>query len=111
MKPRLSAVAGTLTAVNFLTSLMGFITGPLLAHALRADGRGELAAITVPLALGPQIIGFALPGFANREIARGGSLREVIGSAGAPLLLLGLVSTALAIPAANFLAEGRDTVR
>ena len=110
MKPRLSAVVGRLTVVNVLTAATGLLTGPFLARALGAQGRGDLAAILVPLGLVP-LLGLALPYYANRETARGRALNEVIGSVGLVLMVLGLVGAAFAVPAATALAEGRETVR
>src|SRR5262249_57417074 len=109
---RLSAVVGRLPAVNFLASATGFISGPLLARALGAHGRGDLAAVLVPLSLAPTILSLGVPGYAAREAARGRAPREVIGSVGLPLLLGGACVAAIgAFPAAAVLADGRETVR
>ncbi|MDA0163866.1 oligosaccharide flippase family protein [Solirubrobacter ginsenosidimutans] len=111
MTPRLSAVVGRLAVVNILTAATGFLTGPLLARALGPQGRGDLAAILVPLGLAPVLLSLALPYYANRETARGRPVNEVLGSVGAVMLVLGLIGAAFAVPAATALAEGRETVR
>src|SRR5262249_20008191 len=85
--------------------------GPLLARSLGAHGRGDLAAITVPLALTPYVLNFGLAAYAAREAARGRPIRIVIGSLGVPLLIIGFLAGLAGIPAASALAEGRETVR
>src|SRR5271165_6646244 len=75
---RLTRVVAGLTAANALNAAFGFITAPLLARALGASGRGDLAAITVPLTFLPFILSLGIPRFANREVPRGTALNEVI---------------------------------
>jgi O-antigen/teichoic acid export membrane protein len=107
----LSGVVARLTAANVFGAATGFISGPLLARALGASGRGDLAAVVVPLSLAPAILGFGIPAFAYRELPRGRSVEEVIGSLGLPLLLIGLAAAGAAVPVADALAGGRATVR
>jgi O-antigen/teichoic acid export membrane protein len=109
--PRFSAIVARLTIVNVLGAASGFVTGPLLARSLGASGRGDLAAILVPLSLAPSVLGFGIPAFAYRELPRARSLREVIGSLGLPLVVIGTIAAACAVPIADALAGGRDTVR
>jgi O-antigen/teichoic acid export membrane protein len=111
MKTRFSAVVARLTVVNVLAAASGFITGPLLARTLGASGRGDLAAILVPLSLAPPLLGLGIPAFAYRELPRGRPLSEVIGSLGAPLVVIGAIVAACSVPIADALAGGRDTVR
>ncbi len=111
MRARLSRVVAGLTAANFVLAALGFITGPLLARALGASGRGDLAAVTVPLTLAPGVLGLGIPAFAYRELPRGRPIEQVIGSLGLPLLVIGLLAAACAIPVADALAGGRETVR
>jgi O-antigen/teichoic acid export membrane protein len=108
---RLTGVVASLTAANVVGAATGFITGPLLARALGASGRGDLAAITVPLALAGPVLGLGISGFAYRELPRGRAVEEVIGSLGLPLLVIGLFAGGAAIPLADALAGGRETVR
>jgi O-antigen/teichoic acid export membrane protein len=100
-----------LTVANALGAAAGLITGPLLARALGASGRGDLAAILVPFSLAPSVLSLGIPTFAYRELPRGRAVAEVIGSLGLPLLALGAVGALAAIPVADALAGGRETVR
>ena len=114
MRPRRARVSGVvarLTAANVLNAAGGFVTGPLLARALGASGRGDLQAVIVPLSLVPGVLGLGIPAFAYRTLPRGRRVEEVIGSLGLPLLAIGLVAAAAAVPVADFLAAGRATVR
>ncbi|HZV73367.1 MAG TPA: oligosaccharide flippase family protein [Conexibacter sp.] len=108
---RVSGIVAGLTAANVLGAASGFITGPLLARALGASGRGDLAAVVVPLALAPAVLSLGIPAFAYRELPRGRPVEEVVGSLGLPLLLIGLLAAAAAIPVADALAGGRETIR
>ena len=111
VRARLSGVVARLTAANALSFATGLVTGPLLARALGASGRGDLQAILVPLSLGPVVLSLGITAFAYRALPRGRSLDEVIGSLGLPLLLIGLMTAAAAVPIADALAAGRATVR
>jgi O-antigen/teichoic acid export membrane protein len=108
---RLTGVVAGLTAANALNTALTFVTAPLLARALGASGRGDLAAITVPLSLIPIVLSLGIPRFANRMVPRGAPLNEVIGSLGIPLLIVGAFAAAVAVPAADVLSGGRSTVR
>jgi O-antigen/teichoic acid export membrane protein len=110
-RPRLSGVVAWLTVANVLSAATGFITGPLLARALGASGRGDLQAIILPLQLTPIVLSFGITSFAYRTLPRGRTVDEVIPSLGLPLVLIGLVVAALAVPIADAFAAGRDTVR
>ena len=109
-RPRMTGIVARLTGVNVLGAAMGFITGPLLARALGASGRGDLAAVLVPFNLAPAIVGLGVAGFAYRELPRGRPLPEVLGSLGLPLLMLGAVAIAIAAPVSAALAGGRSVV-
>jgi O-antigen/teichoic acid export membrane protein len=106
-----TSVAAWLAAANVLGAATGFITGPLIARAVGASGRGDLAAITVPLVLAPAILGLGLTGYSYRSLPRGRAVGEVIASLGLPLLLLGLLAAACAVPVSDALAGGRPDVR
>lgn len=110
-RARVSGVVALLTAANVLNAAGGFVTGPLLARALGASGRGDLQAVIVPLSLVPAVLGLGIPAFAYRTLPRGRTAAEVIGSLGLPLLVIGLVAAAAAVPVADSLAAGRTTVR
>ena len=109
--PRVIAVVAGLTGINALGAAAGLITGPILARALGADGRGDLAAILVPFALAPYILSVGIPAYAQRELPRGRPVNEVVGSLAVPLVLLGLLGALAGVPIADALAEGRSTVR
>jgi O-antigen/teichoic acid export membrane protein len=108
---RLSGVVAWLTAANVFSAATGFVTGPLLARALGPAGRGELQAVLVPLSLAPIVFSFGISGFAYRMLPRGRTVEETLGSLGLPLLVLGSIVAAAAVPIADVLASGRETVR
>ena len=108
---RVSGVVARLTTANVLGAASGFVTGPLLARALGASGRGDLQAVLAPLTLIPAALGLGIPAYAYRTLPRGRPVREVLPSLGLPLLLLGCVGIAGAIPVADGLAGGREVVR
>ncbi len=110
-RKRVSGVVARLTAANVLSAATGFVTGPLVARALGASGRGDLQAVIVPLSLLPWILSFGITAYAYRALPRGSSVEEVIGSLGLPLLLIGCIFAAGAVPVADALAGGRSTVR
>lgn len=110
VRRRLSGVVGRLTTTNIIVMIAGLITAPLQARALGPDGRGTLAAIVVPVSLAPWVASFGLGVFAMREAARGRSTGELVGTFGAASLLIGAAVAALAVPIADFFAEGRETV-
>lgn len=108
---KFAGVVSWLTLAKVMASASGFVTGPLLARALGATGRGDLSAIQVPFLIGPAIIGLGIPVFAYHELPRGRRPEEVLASLGAPLVVLGLLAAAAAVPAADALAGSRETVR
>jgi len=71
---------------------LGVVTGIISARILGPTGRGDLAAIIVPLSLLPIVLSFGLPTLISREVARGESLRALIGTAGGFAVLIGCVS-------------------
>src|SRR5829696_4398681 len=54
----LGSAAAQIAATNVAIAVLGFVTGPILARALDAHGRGELAAIIAPLSLAPLVLIF-----------------------------------------------------
>ena len=105
---RLSGVVAQLTVANALAAATGFITGPLLARALGASGRGNLQAIIVPLSVAPFVLSLGITAFVYRTLPRGRPVEEVIPSLGVPLLLLGLIAAAAGVPVADALVGGRE---
>lgn len=55
---------------NFFPPVAGFLSAPLLAHALGVDGRGEAAAATAPLLLAMSMFTLGLPEALTYYIAR-----------------------------------------
>ena len=110
-RARLSGVVAWLTVANLLSAALGFVTGPLLARALGASGRGDLQAIILPLQVTPTVLSLGITAFAYRTLPRGRTVDEVIPSLGFPLLVIGLIAAAAAVPLADAFAEGRETVR
>ena len=82
-------VAGGLTAVTVMTMLSGLVTGPLLAHALGATGRGLLASVLVPLGVAPFIAQLGLGLWAVRAAARDVPVERIVGTLAIPLLIIG----------------------
>jgi O-antigen/teichoic acid export membrane protein len=107
----LLAVIGQLSGLNVLIAAFGFITGPILARALDADGRGELAAIVAPLSVAPLILILGLGGFAAMVVARRMDVGVVVVTVGVLAVVLGLVFVPLGIVGARALAGGNDTVQ
>lgn len=109
-RPALLEVVGRLAAVNGLVLLLAFVTGPILARALGPDGRGNLAAILLPVTLAPVVFSLGLGTFVIRETARKRPLPVLLGSIGPMLLALGIVAALLGPTIAGLFAGGRDVV-
>jgi O-antigen/teichoic acid export membrane protein len=110
-RPSLLKVVGGLSALNVGIAFAGLLTGPLQARALGPSGRGDLAAIMVPLTMAPQFLGLALGAYATREAARKEDIGRLLGSLSAVVLATSLLGVVGGLVAADWLAEGRDTVR
>lgn len=93
-----------LTRVNLAFIGLSLLTGPLLARGLGPTGRGELAAVVVPLSLAPFVLGVGLPVFAVRAAARQVPLGLLIGSLGLVTLAVGGVVAVLSQPISTLLA-------
>ncbi len=107
---RLLGLVGQLSSVNLVIAFLGLLTGPLLARALGPSGRGDLAAILVPLGLMSQVAGLGLGTFAIREAALGRRTSHLVGSLGPIVLAIGLVSVVSGPFLAGLIAGGRETV-
>jgi O-antigen/teichoic acid export membrane protein len=79
-------------AITAAQTALGVITGVISARVLGPTGRGDLAAIVVPLSLLPIVLSFGLPTLTSREVAGGESLRALIGTAGVFAIVIGCVS-------------------
>lgn len=103
-------IVGGLTAVNAFVVLLGFVSAPILARALGPEGRGDLAAILLPVTLAPIVFGLGLGTYVTRQVARGQSAGVLMGSVGPLVLALGIVAALLGPIVAELFAGGRDVV-
>lgn len=110
-RPALLKVVGRLTAVNGLVVLLGLVSGPLLARALGPEGRGNFAAILLPVTLAPVLFGLGLGTYVTRQAARRQSLPVLLGSVGPLILVLGILAALLGPTIADLFADGREVVR
>ena len=108
---RFTRVVGRLTLVNLGVLALGLISGPLQAQALGPVGRGELAAIVVPLTLAPLLLGIGIDGYVARAAAsRSHPIGLVVGSGLVVTVVVSLAGVALAYPVAELLGRDRPTV-
>jgi O-antigen/teichoic acid export membrane protein len=108
--PRLSSVVTRLAAANLALAAVTVLTAPLQARVLGPAGRGELAAILVPLGLAPQILSIGLGTYAFRAAALGVRVGTLIGTVGTMLVLLGVLGAAAGSLVAEFVGDGRAVV-
>jgi O-antigen/teichoic acid export membrane protein len=106
----LTSVTGRIATSSILVTAIGFLTGPIQARALGPVGRGDLAAIALPLAVAPTLLSLGLGTYLMRESARRRSLGVLVGSVGSILILFGLVAAVLAPPLARLFAGDRPVV-
>lgn len=109
-RPALLEVVGRLAAINGVVLLLAFISGPILARTLGPDGRGNLAAILLPVTLAPVLFSLGLGTYVTRETARGASPPRLLGSVGPVMLALGVVAAVFGPTIAELFADGRDVV-
>ncbi|MEJ7785563.1 MAG: hypothetical protein WKF96_12225 [Solirubrobacteraceae bacterium] len=102
-----SKVVARLTSVNAVILVAGLITGPITARALGVEGRGDLAAITALLTVGPFLLDLGLSVWLGRERPRGVSREELLGAALPVAFACSLVGVAAAIPLSHVLGNGR----
>lgn len=110
-QPRLSSVISRLTSANLTFVAATMVTAPLQARALGPDGRGELAAITVPLAWTPVVLTLGLSLYTHRAAAIGKRAGTLLGTFGALFLALGLVGAALGPATAALIGGANHVVR
>lgn len=104
------------TAVNllgwFFTPAASFATGPILAHALSVDGRGELAAATMPLAVIVTVATIGLPEAVTYFIAQDRRRTKMLIRRGSVLILLpAAVATVVLFFASTWICGGNPAVR
>ena len=105
-----SKVVARLTGVNAVILVAGLVTGPITARALGVEGRGDLAAITAILTVGPWLLDLGLSVWLGRERARGVSREELLGAALPVAFACSLIGVAAAIPLSHALGNGRPVV-
>lgn len=89
-----------------------FAAGPILAHALSVEGRGELAAATMPLVLTVTVATIGLPDAVTYFAARDRRMSRLLAKRGALLILLpAAIATVLLILAASWISAGNSTVQ
>jgi len=103
-------VVSGLTAVNLAVLSLGFVTAPLLTRSLGPAGRGELAAVTVPLGIAIILIVVGLDDYVARALARGEPEGRVLGSC--LLLVFGASAVGMlaSYPIARAIGNGRSVV-
>lgn len=99
-----------LTAVNAIVIVGAFVSGPIIARALGAEGRGELAAIVVVLTIAPWLLDFGLAQWVARERALGMSRGDALGTALPVAFACSLIGVAAAVPMSHVLGADRDVV-
>jgi O-antigen/teichoic acid export membrane protein len=107
---RLSSVVSRLAAANLAMAAVTVLTAPLQARVLGPAGRGELAAILVPLGLAPVILSIGLGTYGFRNAALGARVGTLVGTLGSLLFLLGVLGAALGPLVGEFVANGRPVV-
>jgi O-antigen/teichoic acid export membrane protein len=93
-------------AVSVFQALAGTVTGIIAARSLGPAGRGDLAAIIVPLSLAPYVLAFGLTTFASRSAARGRDRGVVLGTAGLMAAVIGCAAIPFGLVLAPALADG-----
>ena len=97
-------------ALSALQAVVGTATGIIAARSLGPAGRGELAAILVPLSLAPYALAFGLTTFASRAVAAGRDVSSVLGTAGALAFAIGCAAIAPCLALAAALIEGSHSM-
>lgn len=97
---------------NLALPVAAFAAGPILAHSLGVEGRGQLTAAVAPLMLFTAIGTIGLPEGVNFFVARNPRLsRSVVRSASWLLALSGLLATSIAITVSPALSAGNSTLQ
>ena len=109
--PRPGRVVGHLALLNLGIAASGLLTAPVLARGLGVRGRGDLAAIVVPLAVVTIAADFGLGAYVSREAARGRPLSVLVGSIGATVAAIAAVVAVALLPLVGLLSEGRGVVQ
>ncbi|WP_255770744.1 oligosaccharide flippase family protein [Pseudarthrobacter sulfonivorans] len=96
---------------NLALPVAAFAAGPILAHSLGVEGRGELTAAVAPLLLFTAIGTVGLPEAANFFVARNPNLsRFIVRQTTWLLTISGVLATALAFAITPLLASGNPAL-
>lgn len=96
---------------NLALPAAAFAAGPILAHSLGVEGRGELTAAVAPLMLSTAIGTVGLPEAVNFFVARNPRLcRSVVRNAIWLLAISGILATVIAVVLAPMLAGDSQTL-
>ena len=106
----LRKVVARLTGVNIVVAAIGIVTGSIQAQVLGPSGRGEVAAVVMPLAFSVWVLDFGLTVFVARARATGRRAADVYGTVVPLSCAFSLLGVAAAVPVAHLLGQGRDTV-
>ena len=109
--PAFAGAVGRLTLLNVAVTAVGVVSGTLQARALGPRGRGDLAAIVIPLFFLGWIGDLGLGLYVRRETARTATLGRLVGTIGAVVFGLGVVLAVVLLPAVGAVAGDRDVVR
>lgn len=96
--PAFVGVVGSITGLNVVILALTLISSPLQARVLGPEGRGDLAAILVPVALLGTVCEMGVGAYVARAAARGVSPARLLGTFAGLLSVAGLVMAALALP-------------
>jgi O-antigen/teichoic acid export membrane protein len=105
-----AGIAGRITVINLLVNALTLVSGPLQARALGPGGRGELAAIVVPLAFTPILADLGLSTYVLNEVAKGSSPRRIVGAIAPITVSLGVLLALVGPLLAMLIGGGRQTV-
>jgi O-antigen/teichoic acid export membrane protein len=110
-KMNFTRLVAALTGANAVLAFASLITGPLQARSLGPAGRGDLAAILVPLTMAPTLLDLGLTAYLVRARARGESRGVLLGSLLPISVGFSLIGVVAAVPLAHAIAHGRSTVQ
>lgn len=92
---------------NLFPPLAALVSGPVLAHALGVEGRGEVAAATAPLGLAVALVTFGVPEAVTFAVARHpGAVRVAARNGFALLIAAGLLAMGVVLVARTWLSGG-----
>lgn len=101
---------GLATVGNLIVPIASLVTQPLLAHGLGVDGRGELAAATVPLILVVASFTLGLPEALTQYVAQRSMTWPLFARTIGILVLAGIVGTVAIWQLARALSAGNAHV-